>query len=153
MQSHPQCKAPPQIVFKNIGVLKIQISFTTPTSQTLTLQTVRKPIALYQHVQMFCFQSKTYLIQTLFAFVTSEIVLEVKLSDDCDKCYHQKGGRCQLDSDNKFLCALDIGDKSSIIKLKLGLASGLGGLLGNLINIIIFYGMPSNLMILAIINS
>ena len=40
----------------------------------------------------------------ILSFVSSEIVLEVVLSDDCDECYNHRGGQCRLDASNKFCC-------------------------------------------------
>lgn len=39
-----------------------------------------------------------------FTFVTSEIVLQVRLSHDCCKCHHNRAGLCRLDSNKVFYC-------------------------------------------------
>ena len=40
----------------------------------------------------------------ILSFVSSEIYLEVVLSDDCEDCYNHRGGQCRLDTSNKFYC-------------------------------------------------
>ncbi|KAI4357758.1 hypothetical protein L6164_001687 [Bauhinia variegata] len=40
-----------------------------------------------------------------FTFLTADVPIEVRLSDECAKCYHHDRGLCQLDSEGKFLCA------------------------------------------------
>ena len=43
-----------------------------------------------------------------FTFVTSAALLQVRLSDDFDKCYNKKRGLCQLDSGKRFHCSQGI---------------------------------------------
>ncbi|KAF7827766.1 LEAF RUST 10 DISEASE-RESISTANCE LOCUS RECEPTOR-LIKE PROTEIN KINASE-like 1.1 [Senna tora] len=40
----------------------------------------------------------------LLSFLTAQMVIEVRLSDECDKCYNHMGGQCRLDRNNTFLC-------------------------------------------------
>jgi len=40
----------------------------------------------------------------MLSFVSAEMVVEVVLSKDCDKCYNSRGGQCGLDRDQKFYC-------------------------------------------------
>jgi len=40
-----------------------------------------------------------------FEFISPQISIVVKLSDDCNKCRHHQGGRCQLGIQGKFHCA------------------------------------------------
>ncbi|XP_045807567.1 LEAF RUST 10 DISEASE-RESISTANCE LOCUS RECEPTOR-LIKE PROTEIN KINASE-like 1.1 isoform X2 [Trifolium pratense] len=54
-----------------------------------------------------------------FDFLSSDIAIEVQLSDDCNKCFRHRGGRCQLDIHGKFLCAQE--DKRLARKLGLGI--------------------------------
>ncbi|KAF7827767.1 LEAF RUST 10 DISEASE-RESISTANCE LOCUS RECEPTOR-LIKE PROTEIN KINASE-like 1.1 [Senna tora] len=74
----------------------------------------------------------------LRSFLTGQIVLDVRLSDDCDKCYNRKGGLCSLDSNRSFKCDKASGHKFKV-KLALGLGLGLSiGLLGILIMWLLF---------------
>ncbi|XP_027364785.1 LEAF RUST 10 DISEASE-RESISTANCE LOCUS RECEPTOR-LIKE PROTEIN KINASE-like 1.1 [Abrus precatorius] len=44
-----------------------------------------------------------------FKFLTHIISIEIKLSEDCEKCLGHRRGQCQLDSKGKFYCAKGIG--------------------------------------------
>ncbi|KAI4357753.1 hypothetical protein L6164_001684 [Bauhinia variegata] len=59
--------------------------------------------------------------EDLFTFVSGSIYLQVRLSDNCFKCYRKRGGLCQHDSNKNFYCTKD--DKKA---LRLGLGLGLG---------------------------
>ncbi|KAI4357770.1 hypothetical protein L6164_001697 [Bauhinia variegata] len=63
-------------------------------------------------------------MKDVFRFLTAEIPIEVRLSDDCSHCYFHRGGQCQLDSRGKFYCAKE--NKSGILKLGLSLGLGAG---------------------------
>ncbi|KAI4357759.1 hypothetical protein L6164_001688 [Bauhinia variegata] len=43
-----------------------------------------------------------------FTFLRDDVPIEVRLSEECAKCYHQERGMCQLDSKGKFLCVKGI---------------------------------------------
>ncbi|KAI9088585.1 hypothetical protein K1719_029699 [Acacia pycnantha] len=62
----------------------------------------------------------------LQSFLSAKTMLEVRLSDDCDKCYNQHGGQCKLDNNNKFYCDKAPPDPSKFWKLALGLGIGIG---------------------------
>ncbi|KAF7827769.1 LEAF RUST 10 DISEASE-RESISTANCE LOCUS RECEPTOR-LIKE PROTEIN KINASE-like 1.1 [Senna tora] len=65
-------------------------------------------------------------------FLTGQMVMEVRLSDDCDKCYNHKGGQCRLDRNKNFSCYKE--KKSMALKLAKGLGLGLSiGVLGILV--------------------
>ncbi|KAF7827770.1 LEAF RUST 10 DISEASE-RESISTANCE LOCUS RECEPTOR-LIKE PROTEIN KINASE-like 1.1 [Senna tora] len=40
----------------------------------------------------------------LLSFLTAQMLLEVRLSDECDKCYNHNRGQCRLDKNKKFFC-------------------------------------------------
>ncbi|KAI9088652.1 hypothetical protein K1719_029766 [Acacia pycnantha] len=61
----------------------------------------------------------------LQSFLSAQMMLEVRLSDDCDKCYNHHGGQCKLDNNNQFYCDKDPPDPSKFWKLALGLGIGL----------------------------
>ena len=39
-----------------------------------------------------------------FTFVTGDVTIKVKLTDNCSDCYYRQGGQCQLDSRENFCC-------------------------------------------------
>ncbi|CAL0316409.1 unnamed protein product [Lupinus luteus] len=61
-----------------------------------------------------------------FTFITSDIITEVRLSDECAKCYYVKRGQCHLDSSQKFSCINATEKKGSRLKVKLGIGLGVG---------------------------
>ncbi|XP_014511990.1 LEAF RUST 10 DISEASE-RESISTANCE LOCUS RECEPTOR-LIKE PROTEIN KINASE-like 2.5 [Vigna radiata var. radiata] len=56
-----------------------------------------------------------------FLFVISTSVIEVQLSNECERCLGDGKGRCLLDTEGKFYCAT--GSRSWVTKMVLGLAS------------------------------
>ncbi|KAK7238689.1 hypothetical protein RIF29_43920 [Crotalaria pallida] len=61
------------------------------------------------------------------SFVSSQLALEVVLSDDCAECCIDRGGLCQLDSNKKFSCDKEEpNDRRKVRKLGLGIGLGLG---------------------------
>ncbi|KAI4357777.1 hypothetical protein L6164_001703 [Bauhinia variegata] len=42
--------------------------------------------------------------EDIFTLVSGNIYLQVRLSDNCSKCYRKRGGLCQLDSNKNFHC-------------------------------------------------
>ncbi|KAI4357765.1 hypothetical protein L6164_001693 [Bauhinia variegata] len=62
-----------------------------------------------------------------FTFITGDILIHVRLSNDCTNC-HQKNGRCQLDRKGKFHCT-EAEEKKLDLKVRLGLAIGLPSIL------------------------
>ncbi|KAK4263843.1 hypothetical protein QN277_029206 [Acacia crassicarpa] len=84
-------------------------------------------------VQQSCFSACSSLVlpkkdlpdtTDLQSFLSAHMMLEVRLSDDCDKCYNHQGGQCKLDH-NKFYCDKAPPDPSKFWKLALGLGIGL----------------------------
>ncbi|KAI9120177.1 hypothetical protein K1719_008825 [Acacia pycnantha] len=63
-----------------------------------------------------------------FTFITSIVLLRVRLSDNCSKCIYHRAGRCQLDPNGIFNCdgATAAGDRSRVLKLGLGIGLGIG---------------------------
>ncbi|ESW14944.1 hypothetical protein PHAVU_007G031000 [Phaseolus vulgaris] len=61
----------------------------------------------------------------ILSFVSAQMVVEVELSKDCDKCYKLRGGQCRLDSDQKFYCHIEPKNSRKTLKLVLGLVIGL----------------------------
>ncbi|KAK7269798.1 hypothetical protein RIF29_22534 [Crotalaria pallida] len=62
------------------------------------------------------------------SFVSSQLALEVVLSDDCAECCIDRGGLCQLDSNKKFSCDKEEpNDRRKIRKLGLGIVASLAG--------------------------
>ncbi|KAF7827782.1 LEAF RUST 10 DISEASE-RESISTANCE LOCUS RECEPTOR-LIKE PROTEIN KINASE-like 2.4 isoform X1 [Senna tora] len=62
----------------------------------------------------------------LLSFLTAQMVIEVRLSDECDKCYNHMGGQCRLDRNRTFLCDKVAQRKRKVMKLGLGLALSIG---------------------------
>ncbi|KAK7238690.1 hypothetical protein RIF29_43921 [Crotalaria pallida] len=50
-----------------------------------------------------------------FMFLSSQIQIQVQLSEDCNKCLHHQSGKCHLDSQGKFYCAQGIGLSCTIL--------------------------------------
>ncbi|XP_019426536.1 PREDICTED: LEAF RUST 10 DISEASE-RESISTANCE LOCUS RECEPTOR-LIKE PROTEIN KINASE-like 1.1 isoform X2 [Lupinus angustifolius] len=61
-----------------------------------------------------------------FTFITSNIMTEVKLTDECANCYYVKRGQCHFDSRQKFFCIN--AKKSWSSKLAIGLGAGIIGI-------------------------
>ncbi|XP_058769063.1 LEAF RUST 10 DISEASE-RESISTANCE LOCUS RECEPTOR-LIKE PROTEIN KINASE-like 2.1 [Vicia villosa] len=40
-----------------------------------------------------------------FNFITSDIIIQVKVTEECASCHYNQRGRCQLDSNGRFYCA------------------------------------------------
>ncbi|XP_061357743.1 LEAF RUST 10 DISEASE-RESISTANCE LOCUS RECEPTOR-LIKE PROTEIN KINASE-like 1.1 [Gastrolobium bilobum] len=57
------------------------------------------------------------------SFVSSQMVVEIVLSHDCDECCHHNRGQCRLDTNKSFYC--DQEPDSTNLKLLLGLGIGL----------------------------
>ncbi|KAJ7954138.1 Protein kinase family protein [Quillaja saponaria] len=51
------------------------------------------------------------------------LTVELKLSDECRDCYHNRGGQCRLNNKGIFYCAKD---NNTALKLGLGLGLGFG---------------------------
>ncbi|KAK7269800.1 hypothetical protein RIF29_22537 [Crotalaria pallida] len=47
-----------------------------------------------------------------FTFITSNVLTEVHLTDECANCYYHKRGQCQLDSRQRFVCTFGYGKHS-----------------------------------------
>ncbi|XP_028768266.1 LEAF RUST 10 DISEASE-RESISTANCE LOCUS RECEPTOR-LIKE PROTEIN KINASE-like 2.1 [Neltuma alba] len=57
------------------------------------------------------------------------MVIEVQLSDACDKCYNQIGGQCRLDSNRNFYCDREKTGKTVLIGTTVASSAGLAVLL------------------------
>ncbi|KAL5070528.1 hypothetical protein RYX36_021415 [Vicia faba] len=40
-----------------------------------------------------------------FNFITSDIIIQVKITRECASCHYNQRGRCQLDTNGRFYCA------------------------------------------------
>ncbi|KAI9088615.1 hypothetical protein K1719_029729 [Acacia pycnantha] len=69
------------------------------------------------------------------SFLTSQIVIQVRLSHECNNCYYHLGGQCLLDANNEFYCKSEDTSKGYM----LGFGLGTGGLFIVLIVIVIIY--------------
>ncbi|KAI4357766.1 hypothetical protein L6164_001694 [Bauhinia variegata] len=58
-----------------------------------------------------------------FTFLSAEVPIKVRFSEECAKCYYHERGMCQLDSRRKFLCVKD--DRSWVRKLGIGIGFGI----------------------------
>ncbi|KAK7269797.1 hypothetical protein RIF29_22533 [Crotalaria pallida] len=94
-----------------------------------------------------------------FMFLSSQIQIQVQLSEDCNKCLHHQRGKCHLDSQGKFYC----GKGSHLLRTGLGLGLGFGlgysifnlfsclPLLLNLVTLIFLYGINSAAVIVTLL--
>ncbi|CAK8574043.1 unnamed protein product [Lathyrus sativus] len=44
-------------------------------------------------------------IDNPFTFITSDIITQVKITEECVSCHYNQKGQCQLDSNERFYCA------------------------------------------------
>ncbi|XP_028785975.1 LEAF RUST 10 DISEASE-RESISTANCE LOCUS RECEPTOR-LIKE PROTEIN KINASE-like 1.1 [Neltuma alba] len=68
-----------------------------------------------------------------FTFIASEFPVNIRLSDDCDRCSKHNKGICLLDGKGAFYCSKFKEDQNKIRAWKLGLIIGFGVGLGILI--------------------
>ncbi|XP_061357746.1 LEAF RUST 10 DISEASE-RESISTANCE LOCUS RECEPTOR-LIKE PROTEIN KINASE-like 1.1 isoform X2 [Gastrolobium bilobum] len=50
-----------------------------------------------------------------FDFLSPQVLIQVELSDDCQKCHRHQRGQCQLNNEGKFYCLKGIGLSGIII--------------------------------------
>ncbi|KAE9618731.1 hypothetical protein Lal_00047244 [Lupinus albus] len=63
-----------------------------------------------------------------FTFITSDIIIEVQLTDKCANCYYVKRGQCHFDRRQKFCCINAKKSWSLKSKLAIGLGAGILGI-------------------------
>ncbi|KAF7808858.1 LEAF RUST 10 DISEASE-RESISTANCE LOCUS RECEPTOR-LIKE PROTEIN KINASE-like 2.4 isoform X1 [Senna tora] len=65
-----------------------------------------------------------------FTFLTPEPFIDVRLSQDCHKCYHDRRGQCQLDRKGQFYCtAKGKTQKFVFIAIAASMAAGIGAIM------------------------
>ncbi|KAK2405270.1 LEAF RUST 10 DISEASE-RESISTANCE LOCUS RECEPTOR-LIKE PROTEIN KINASE 1.1 [Trifolium repens] len=63
--------------------------------------------------------------KNILSFVSSQMVVKIVLSADCDECFNHRGGQCRLDANKMFYCHNGPKKKRKYFKLLLGLGIGL----------------------------
>ncbi|KAI9088548.1 hypothetical protein K1719_029662 [Acacia pycnantha] len=77
------------------------------------------------------------------SFLTSQIVIQVRLSHECNNCYYHLRGQCLLDANNEFYCKSGDTSKGYVLGFGLGIGVSIAVMVGILVLIIYWFRRTS----------